>query len=199
VATYDEVLPFLRSFASQAARVIKFCAGLQNPTRKELVDKLQGICSRSEDSYSFVLSKLRPVRDAYGDRTRLVQALRDFANDKNIRKKFKPEQLCGEADYILDKLANNLNPLKYSVPLGKINRLKHTMAQFQNYDGAIRDSFDLFARTLNYHADALANPQLQKDDVQERVLEIASDIEEFEDQLSNTVNEMGHIKDKYFQ
>src|SRR5207248_1983733 len=58
-----------------------------------VTEKLQGICSRCESSYSFVLSGLRPVKEAYGDQPRLAHALRGFAANQEIRDRFKPERL----------------------------------------------------------------------------------------------------------
>jgi hypothetical protein len=193
------VFNFLRSFLSECGRIVKFGAGLQNPVRKELTEKLQGICLRCESSYSFVLSGLRPVKEAYGDQPRLAHALRDFAANQEIRDRFKPERFCGEADYILDKLSNNLEPLKYAIPLGKIQSLKRGMTEFQDYDSAMRNSFDEFARSLDGVASDLANPQLKGDDLAERMLYIRSVVEGFEDDLSKTVRDVRDVKNKYLR
>ncbi len=194
-----EVLQYLRSFVSESSSVIKFGAGLQNPTRKELVDQLQGICSRCESAYSSVLAKLRPVKDSYNDRDQLARALRDFANDPQTRDSFKPAQLCGEADHLLDRLTNNLDLLKYAIDVRKIKALKEGMAQFQNYDGAIYNAFDDFALSLDHLANDLSDKQLQGAAAVERMSYVRHVVEDFEDEISQTVRAVQDAKNRLLQ
>jgi hypothetical protein len=191
-----EVLQYLRNFVSESSRVIKFGAGLQNPTRKELVDQLQAICSRCESAYSSILAKLRPVKDSYNDREHLARALRDFANDPQTRDSFKPDQLCGEADHLLDRLTNNLDLLKYAIDVRKIKALKEGMAQFQNYDGAIYSAFDEFALSLDHLANDLSDQQLQGAAAVERMSYVRHVVEDFEDEISQTVRAVQDAKNR---
>jgi len=191
-----DVLPFLRKFIRECGRILKSISALQNPLRKELVEKLQGICSRCEDSYAFIVARLSAVRKAGGQPARLERALRDFAGDAEMRARFTPEHLCGEADYILDQLDNNLHPLKYAIPLGRVRSLRKTMAEFRRYDDVIRDSVDDFLRSLNALAYDLDYPH-DGYDPDERMLYVRTMIEEFEDDLSQTVSDIRDVKNRY--
>jgi hypothetical protein len=193
-----DVLPFLRKLLSECGRILKLVSGLQNPLRKELVEKLQGVCSRCDDSYAFVLARLGPVRKTGGPPARLARALRDFAGDKEIRARFKPEHLCGGAEHILDQLENNLHPLKYAIPLGKVRSLRKTMAEFRRYDDVIHDSVDDFLRSLNALADELDYPRAG-DDPDERMHYVRTMIEEFEEDLSRTVRDIRDVKNSYLR
>jgi hypothetical protein len=191
-----EVLEYLRTFVSESSRVIKFGAGLQNPTRKELVDQLQGICSRCESAYSSILAKLGPVKDSYNDREQLAKALKTFARDPQAKDSFKPDQLCGEADRLLDRLNNNLDLLKYSIDVHKIEALKKGMARFQNYDGAIYSAFDAFALSLDRLASDLDNKQLKGAAAVERMSYVRHVVEDFEDEISQTVRAVQDAKNR---
>jgi hypothetical protein len=136
------------------------------------------------------------VRKAGGQPARLERALRDFAGDAEMRARFTPEHLCGEADYILDQLDNNLHPLKYAIPLGRVRSLRKTMAEFRRYDDVIRDSVDDFLRSLNALAYDLDYPH-DGYDPDERMLYVRTMIEEFEDDLFQTVSDIRDVKNRY--
>ena len=191
-----EVLRYLRNFVSDCSRIIEYGANLQNPVRAQLVLQLQEMCSRCEAAYSSVRSELRPIKESYRKRLQLVTALRTFSHNPIIRENFKPEKLCGEADIILDKLDNNLDSLKYSIQLRKIRSLRRGMRQFQDYDGAIYASFDDFVRSLDTLAAELDDPLLKGDALRERIQNVRSVIEDFEDELSKTVREVLTAKNR---
>ena len=103
----------LRQAFEVAGRAIGFASETQGGARRELVDSLEQVASKCDDAYTEVRTALRPVRDSYRDPAQLGAALRAFAADAHVRTSIKPHQLCGEVTALLDKLANNLDPLKW--------------------------------------------------------------------------------------
>lgn len=90
-----EVLELIQRALKVVAEVVKWGAGIQEQTRKELVQELQSICLNCEAAYDAVLKRLVPVKDAFSDRNRLADELRAFVADTQTRDRFKPEHLCG--------------------------------------------------------------------------------------------------------
>ena len=181
------VLSVLSDFVDQCSRVLKTAGGLQNQTRTELIKDLQGICDRCETAYGRLIVNLVPVKNAFYDRQHLVDSIRSFIQNSEVRDSFKPANLCGEAVMLLDRLANNLDPLKYSVDFRKIAELKESLKQFGNYDLAFYRTFDDFANDLGSLATTLANPGTQGDELNERMAYTRTVIEDFEREVSELV------------
>ena len=191
------VLSVLREFANQCSRLLSTAARLQTPARTQLVADLSGICDRCETAYGVVLQRLGPVeKTAYHNRLALVDAIRAFVGDTEVRANFKPSQLCGDAAILLDRLSNNLDSLKYSIDIRKISEVKATLTQFDNYDLAFYRSFDDFAMELDGIATNLADPSLSERDVLERMSYVRSVIDDFQDDLAETVRAVQNAKQR---
>lgn len=188
-----QVLDALRQSIKAAADVIKWGAGIQEAARKDLVTKLQAICSNIDAAYDAVLARLVPVKNAYNDPPALAKELRSLAADPATRSQFKPEHLCGEVDLLLTQLSSNLDPLKYSVDLRRIQGLRDYLLQFGNFDGAIFESYDDFTRQLDELATQIQNG---RSDPQERALYVRHVIEGFTEELRSTQAEMRAAKAK---
>ena len=163
-----DVLELLKRALNTCASVIKLGAGMQEKTRKELASELQQVCVKCEAAYDTVLSRLKPVKDAFHNPTALATALRDFAADAQTRKAFKPEHLCGEIDNLVMRLQSNLDPLKYSIDVRRIQDLRLHLQSVGNYDGAIYAAYDDFARELDGLATQLQNPAANQKEQAER-------------------------------
>ena len=137
-----ETLELLKRALKAAARVLRVAGGIQKDARHKLINDLHGICAKCEDAYGTVLIRLRTVKDAFSDPDALATELRDFAADSETRDAFKPEHLCGEVDFLLDALASNLDPLKYSIDVNRIKEIRGTLQNIGNVDLAIYASYD---------------------------------------------------------
>jgi hypothetical protein len=187
-----QVLNYLQNVLDACSKLVKFGAGIQNRAREELVADLQTICSNCEKSYSQMLVKLRPVKDSYQDTAALAKALRDFASDPEARAAFHPHSLCGDVDKLLFKLRNNLDPLKYSVDVRKIDDLRRELQLIGNYDGAIYASFDEFAGQLDNLSTELQGTRPEAGtDRKEYVRHV---IDDFEEELSRALESVRAAK-----
>lgn len=187
-----QVLILLRSAISEMTKVITFGAKLQTEARARMVSSLQDICDKCESAYSKVLERLLPVKNAFGDRKRLVSALREFAADPATRAAFKPEALCGNIDRLLNDMTNNLNPAKYSIDVTRIRAVKDSLQTIGNYDAAIREQYDQFTKNL----DDLASDLEKADDTEAaQLLEyIRKIIQDFQTELSTTIQCVRDVK-----
>lgn len=159
----------------------RFGAGIQKQARNEIIQDLQRICSNVEAAYSGVIARLLPVKQSFDDPAALVTELRAFAADNVTRDSFKPDHLCSEVDVLLSKLANNLDPLKYSVDVPKIRSLQQNISMIVNMDAMIYNEYDEFARSLGYLATDLKT--LRDDDLRERQTYTRHVIQECEEDL----------------
>jgi len=185
------VLDLLKGALKTCARVLKLGSGLQEKTRKQLVADLSRICGRCQTAFDKVLVRLKPVKNAANDPKRLAMALRQFAADTATRKAFKPEHLCGEVDNLLVELESNLNPLKYSLDLRRLQEIRRQLRQVGNYDAAIYQSYDDLTRQL----DELASQILSgKQDVAGRTEYARHIISAFEDDLRDTLRGVRETK-----
>lgn len=187
-----ETLVLLKRALKEAAEVLSFGAGIQKSARQQLVSDLHSVCGKCEDAYGTVLLKLRPVKDAFNDANTLSIELRNFATDMETRDRFKPEHLCGEVDNILDRLANNLDSLKYSIEWNRITSIRETLKGMGNYDAVIYASYDEFARGLDKIAGQLVD---SSQDSVERMEYAKKVVLEFEIELRSAIDEMRKSKD----
>jgi hypothetical protein len=188
-----DVLAVLQRALETCARVIRVGAGIQENVRRDLVNDLQQICLRCEDALGTVLSRLQPVKDAYQSVPRLATELRAFAADTETRNAFKPERLCGEIDDLIVGLKSNLNPLKYSIDLGRLEEVHRNLGHVGEFDDAIYRSYDGFCQQLDSLATQLQDPS-SFEYVEERRRYAQHVIEDFETDLRSTV--AGVIKTK---
>ena len=107
-----QVFEALKQAVKACADVVKWGAGIQEPTRKGLAADLQAICTNCDAAYDAVLTRLVPIKNAFADPTALAAELRAFAADAATRANFKPDHLCGQVDQLLIRLSSNLDPLK---------------------------------------------------------------------------------------
>ena len=132
-----QVLEALKQAVKACADVVKWGAGLQEPTRKGLAADLQAICMNCDAAYDAVLTRLVPIKNAFADPIALAAELRAFAADGMTRASFKPDHLCGQVDQLLIRLGSNLDPLKYSIDCRRINDVRQYLQRFGNFDGAM--------------------------------------------------------------
>jgi hypothetical protein len=193
------VLGWLRRAMQIISRIIQYGASFQNPAREDLVVKLQGICSRCEKAYSQLLKKLRPVKDAYFDDKLLSSELKKFSIDKGLAKYFKPEVLCSDIDKLLDDLNNYLKPLRYSIDINKVKIIRDEFMRFNNLDITMKESFDRFCLALGRLADDLGNPTATKGDRAKLAAYARHVIEDFEEELIQTLDVARKAKDRVVQ
>jgi hypothetical protein len=186
-----EVLELLKRALKTCASVIKLGAGIQGKVRKELTKDLQQICLKCEKAYETVLKRLSPVKDAFQDPKSLAKALRGFATDTKTRNAFKPEHLCGEIDHLITRLESNLDPLKYSIDVMRIQDLRKHLQSVGNYDAAIYQSYDGFARQLDELATQLQDSSF---DIEERKHYAQHVIREFETDLRTAIDGVRDVK-----
>lgn len=186
---------FLGDALRTATRSIAYLWRTQGAERSQLISDLQAICSRCEDAYAAVLKQLRPVKNSYGDRKALANALRAFAADDKTRGAFKPEHLCGEVDQLLQRLSSNADWLKYSVDLRGIERLRGAIAGMGNYDGQLRDYYDDHTRAMDDIATQLQS-KLESKDAKERLAYARHVVDEFESDLRDTLKKIREAKNQ---
>ena len=178
-----QVFEALKQAVKACADVVKWGAGIQEPTRKDLAADLQSICTNCDVAYDAVLSRLVPIKNVFADPTTLAAELRAFAADATTRANFKPEHLCGQVDQLLIRLSSNLDPLKYSVDCRRINEVRKYLKQFGSFDGAIFQSYDELVGELDAIATQIQAPASDK---QERSRYAQHVIQSFESDLRAT-------------
>ena len=186
---------FLGDALRTATRSVAFLWRTQGAERSQLITDLQDICSRCEDAYGAVIKQLQPVKDSFGEPETLANALGVFAADDQTRKAFKPEHLCGEVDQILQRLSSNVDWLRYSVDLREIERFRGAIASMGSYDGQLRDYYDDRTRAMNDIATQLKS-QLSEEEIEERVAYTRHMLDEFEDDLQETVKKIREAKEQ---
>ena len=191
-----EVLELLKRALKTCASVIKFGAGIQEDSRKRLVEDLQRICLNCERAYETVLKRLGPIKDAFQDPDALAVELREFAQDAQTRDAFKPEHLCGEVDHLVVRLESNLDPLKYSIDLTRIRELRQSLGMVGNYDAAIYESYDDFARQLDNLATQIRDPGSDRNERGEYAQHV---IAEFESDLRTAIDGVRQTKSTILQ
>ena len=178
-----QVFEALKQAVKECAAVVKWGAGIQEPTRKSLAVDLQAICTNCDAAYDAVLTRLVPIKNAFSDPTALAAELRAFAADATTRANFKPDHLCGQVDQLLVRLSSNLDPLKYSIDYRRIDEVRQYLLGFGNFDGAIFQSYDQLVAEL----DAIATQiQASASDKQERSRYAQHVIQSFESDLRAT-------------
>ena len=188
-----EILNAIRHAIQACADVVKWGAGIQEDTRKKLVEDLQAICLNCDTAYEAVLKRLVPVKNAFSDRGKLAIELRSFAADAETRGTFKPEHLCGQVDHLLVRLASNLDPLKYSVDYRRIEDVRDGLFRSRNVDAAIREAYEELTSQLDNIATQINDP---KADGEERARYAQRVIQDFEAELRSTLTDLREAKAK---
>lgn len=189
-----QILKFIENAVTVCSRILKFGAGIQSQARNQLIADLQAICSNVEGAYSTVLARLRPVKDSYSDTAALATTLRDFAADRQTRDSFKPDHLCGHVDRLLSQLESNLDPLKYSVDVKKIETLRHTAQDIGNVDRQIYHAYDDFTKQLDDLSTELQT--LPTDEAESRRAYARHLIDDFQEDLFAAIGSMRSAKDR---
>jgi len=184
----------LREAFEAAGRAIGSASKTQGAARRELVDSLEHVASKCDDAYTHVRAALRPVRDSYRDPAHLAAALREFAGDPDVRTSIKPHQLCGEVMTLLDKLADNLDPLKYSIDVRKIRAVRASLGELNQLDYNIKNEYEEFTRDLDAVADQLDHAGANE--AQERIAYVRQVIADFDRELSELVTSVREAKDQ---
>lgn len=188
-----DFLSILKDAFKTCSRVISFGAAIQDKARHRLINDLQSVCSKVETAYSTVLARLHPVKESYQDPLSLAKELRKFAADKKTREAFKPDKLCGEVDALLVDLANNLDPLKYSIDVKKISSLQRDIKEIGNLDNQMFEEYDRFTKDLDKLGDDIRST---KDNEQKDRVEYARHvISDFEDDLFDAIKSIRQAKD----
>jgi len=187
------VLDKIANSVKVIARIVRAAAELQEPQRQRVVQSLEGICSRCEDSFTEISTRLKPVRDAYQDRTELVLQLREFCDDKNNPKIFKPSNLCGEIGQLLIDLQSWLNPLGYSWDVFQLCDLQRSLGHIGELDKDVFEEFYQFTKALRRGADEIEAAATQdwhgpRDGIRRIV-------DDYLDDLEGTVRQVRDIKD----
>lgn len=144
-----QVFEALKQAVKACADILKWGAGIQEPTRSGLAADLQAICRNCDAAYDAVLTRLVPIKNAFADPTALAAELRAFAADSTTRASFKPDHLCGQVDQLLIRLSSNLDPLRYSIDFRRLAEVRQYLQRFGNFDGAIFQSYDEFVAELD--------------------------------------------------
>jgi len=186
-----QVLEALKQAVKACADVVKWGAGIQEPTRKGLAADLQAICMNCDAAYDAVLTRLVPIKNAFADPIALAAELRAFAADGTTRASFKPDHLCGQVDQLLIRLGSNLDPLKYSIDCRRINDVRQYLQRFGNFDGAIFQSYDELVAELDQIATQIQAPASDK---QERSRYAQHVIQNFESDLRATQSAVREAK-----
>lgn len=184
----------LRQAFEVAGRAIGFASKTQGGARLELINSLEQVASKCDDAYTNVRAALRPVRDSYRDPAQLATALRAFAADADVRTSIKPHQLCAEVTGLLDKLADNLDPLKYSIDVRKIRAVRSSLGELHQLDHDIKNEYEEFTRDLDAVADQLDHAV--GDEAQERIAYVRQVIADFDRELSDLVTSVREAKDR---
>ena len=75
------VLDTMQQALKTAAKIIKWGAGLQESTRKALMQELQTSCNNCESAYDAMLVRLVPIKNAYSDPDNLATELHALKAD----------------------------------------------------------------------------------------------------------------------
>ncbi|HET9443318.1 MAG TPA: hypothetical protein VFO65_08335 [Acidimicrobiales bacterium] len=184
----------LRQAFEVAGRAIKFAARTQSAARREMIEGLDQVASTCDDAYTNVRAALKPVRDSYRDPAQLATALRAFAADPDVRRSIKPVHLCGEVTMLLDKLASNLDPLKYAIDVRKIEAVRASLGQLNQLDLDIKDEYENFTRELDLVADDLDRAVGSEAD--ERIDYVRHVVADFDRELADLVGSVREARDR---
>lgn len=130
-----------------AVRVIRDLITTQSTARTRLLSDLTNVCTKCDDAYGALITRLRPIHAARTP-ARVAVEIQSFTSDATTRKKFKPERLCSEIDKLLVDLASNVKSLKYAVNVGSITTIQQTLRSMGNYDQALYHQYDEFRMEL---------------------------------------------------
>jgi hypothetical protein len=191
-----QVFEALKQAVKASADVVKWGAGIQEPTRKALAADLQLICTNCEAAYDAVLTRLVPIKNAFADPTALATELRAFAADSMTRATFKPDHLCGQVDQLLIRLSSNLDALKYSIDHRRIDDVRQYLMRFGNFDGAIFESYDALVAELDRIATEI---QASGSDKEERSRYAQHVIQSFEFDLRATQSAVRDAKNQMLE
>ena len=145
----ENPLVLLRRIFRGCQTVVKYGAGHQEPTRAKVVKRLRRICTNCEKAYEDFLKHIGTIEKHYSDPKRLLKAVRAVSKDPKYRRTFKPDRLCGDVDGLLADIQSWLNPLRWSVGIRRVSKLRNQLKRFQNYDQAFYMVFDNYALELS--------------------------------------------------
>lgn len=183
-------LSFLRTIFRTSRAVILAGRGLQEPTRKALVRDLQQVSANCRSSYERFLKQLAPLKTSYSQPATLVKEVQRLASQPEYRQTFKPDKLCGDVADLLTRLHSNLDPLKYSIGVTRIGKLREQLAKFQNYDLAFYQTFDNFAIEVSRLATKLEAAMTAGKDPSHIQNQIRRKVEKVEADVSATLREV---------
>lgn len=189
----DQTLPFLRRIVQECSKIIKAGSAIQEPQRQKLAKELQNICTDCQKSYETFVAQLAPIKKAYEDGPALVKQLQKFSSRPEYRSNFKPDKLCGNVAQLLTRLSSKLDPLIYSVALGRIKSLQQELENFQNYDQEFYRVFDEFATVLGRDAadlQTLLSSGESATKIKKLRSQIRKRVETLEDEVSKTLRKV---------
>ena len=187
-----EALTLLRRALSAAGEVLRIGQDIQSSARMDLIKDLHAICLKCETAYETVLLRLVPVKNALQDPDRLATELRSLASDVDTRDAFKPEYLSGEADVLLSRLENNLDPMKYALEVNRLKEIREHVEKLGYFDPLLNTSYDQFMRALDSIATQIQTPGVDK---AERAEYVRKAIYEFEEELRAAIDDIRGVKD----
>lgn len=136
-----------------------------------------------------MLVRLLTIKNAYSDPDKLAAELHALKADLEVRRKFKPEFLCGQVDQLLTGLASNLNGIKYSIDMFRVQDVKMCLDRFGSVDGIIFQTYDVFVDGLDHIATLIQTKQIDAAEGAKYVEHIISDFEDDMKQLKTEVRE----------
>ena len=196
--TLTDLLEYLAQILTTFSKIITYASSMQSDARNKLINELQEICSNVESTYSDVLSRLRSVKDKFNEPEKLSKELRNLHTDKEMRNSFKPNKLCGNVDHLIWEFESYLDPIKYSVDIRKLGRMKERLTRIGSIDQALYSTYDGFTRNLDDIATEISSLLEQKlsEQLKERTQYAQSVISNFEDVLVDLIEEMHKAKDQ---
>ena len=141
-------LAFLRRALSLCKSIISRGCNIQEPVRKQLARDLQSVCSNCISAHSEFVTQISTVTCVLDDPFQLADKAEAFATNRKLRTAFKPDRLCGVVVNLLVRIRSNLDPLKYSVDLGRISDLEKQLTEFNSLDNSLYQQFDSFNAKL---------------------------------------------------
>jgi len=133
---------------------------LKQADLKALVQEFQTISNTSESAYDAMLVRLVPIKNTYSDPGKLATELHALKADIEVRPKFTPEFLCGQADHLLTQLGSSLNGIKYPIDMFRVQDVNMCLDRFGSVDGIIFQTYDVFVDGLDTVATQIQTKQI---------------------------------------
>jgi hypothetical protein len=119
-----------------------------------------------------------------------VKEVQRLASQSEYRQTFKPDKLSGDVADLLTRLHSNLDPLKYSIGVTRIGRLREQLGKFQSYDLAFYQTFDDFAIEVSRLATKLEATMIAGKDPSRIQNQISRKVDKVEADVSATLREV---------